>query len=471
MDEQTFSPRTTRCAHASTAARPHRHARDRPDRARVDLARRRSRPRAVLIRSRQPVCGRAAPRHRRRRRLRRARLGARSRRGLVRGHGPRQRQIGHDRDRGRVVGHAHASRPARCEEGHRGCRGRSRRHSRGRRRRRAVPPARHPQDGRPAGLRRPARVPASASARADRRGRARGPRPCRCRARLGCRRRSRRTGGGRAAAGRDAGSRSRGPAAGGDDDAFRRRAGRGRAAAFAADARDAARFYGCARGGCHLGAGRRPSARGRSCSRGGCRPSCGSCLCPYRDCLRSHRHCTRHCGIRLFGGACLRPCGTRLFGPCLRASSACLPHFRACLQAGSGCARATPDGVACRARAYASCRALRCARRAARRRSLTTAGRARTRRPGNARKPADRSRRTADEPRRAEPCACGAPRHAPAFDERARRRCRRRGRGSPRRPRRAPCRRTQSDASARPPASRQRSRGTGQLHSSRCATT
>ena len=142
---------------------------------RLDLARERARPPALLVRSRASVRGRAASRHRRRRRARRA--VARARRGTGRpspapcpGSG-KSRLDSHLR---RLVRDAH---PARLDRGREGCAvaegdvvgtlGR-------RRRRRPLRPARNPPRRPGSGLRRPAVAAAAATGgrRSERRGRA-----------------------------------------------------------------------------------------------------------------------------------------------------------------------------------------------------------------------------------------------------------------------------------------------------------
>jgi hypothetical protein len=154
------------------------------------VARRRPRCPAVRLRPGESVRRRSAPRRRDRRRCRRAGSRACCRSRFLRRHGSVERQVGHSRDRRRLVGDADA---ARLDRRRAGCRGRRGRHDRHGRRSRcgAVGRARHPSHRRRPGLRRPAEPPAracvcgrarraSGSVAAGRRSRGGRGRSCRC---------------------------------------------------------------------------------------------------------------------------------------------------------------------------------------------------------------------------------------------------------------------------------------------------
>jgi hypothetical protein len=103
---------------------------------RLDLAGERPGPARLLFRSRPPVCGRRAPRYRRRRRHRLDRRRTRGRHCHVRRNRAGEREVGLHPDAGRLVGDAHAARVDRRGEGRVGRRGRRRRRHRPDRRRR-----------------------------------------------------------------------------------------------------------------------------------------------------------------------------------------------------------------------------------------------------------------------------------------------------------------------------------------------
>ena len=177
----THSEASTHATNALCRGRA-RDARRRADRARLDLARRRSGAAPVLRRPR-PVCGWAAPRdrYRRRHRIRRSRAGGRQR--LLRGLASAGWAGRDDPDRRRLLGHAA---PARRDHGHAGRRGdggggrgpeRVERRPRDRRAPRPPGPSPH---RRPGGLRRPARAAPCAGGGAGRCARA-GARPRGCR--------------------------------------------------------------------------------------------------------------------------------------------------------------------------------------------------------------------------------------------------------------------------------------------------
>ena len=131
----------------------------------LDVARRRSRRPAVLLRSGSPVCRRRASRDRHRCGGRRGGACARGRNRDLQRHRSGLGSRAHDHHRGRARGHAHPSRLDRGRAGsyrRRGSGGRSRRPERRPRGRRPVPPPRHPCRLGPAGLSRPALVPARA---------------------------------------------------------------------------------------------------------------------------------------------------------------------------------------------------------------------------------------------------------------------------------------------------------------------
>jgi len=250
-----------RSAHAAVPARLPPYALARARRTRVDVARRRVGPAAVLVRSESPVRGRAAPRDRGRRGARRGRARACGRHCRLDRHGPGQRPLADDRDRRRLVGDAH---PPRLRHGRQGrdCRRRRRRRDDRTvdraRREPAVRRARRARHKRRSGLRRPARVPAGAARRRPAGGR--------------CDRRARRS---RSSCRRDTGAGAGLACRGGLGGSAR--AGRSRAR----------------RGGCSVGGG----ACRIACAGGGARAG-----------VRCIRACDRRCArCADFGGAGERP--------------------------------------------------------------------------------------------------------------------------------------------------------------------
>ena len=246
---------------------------------RLDLAGRRARAPGLLVRPRQPAAARTAPRRRPRCGDGFARARARRRVGELRRHGRGQRPLGHDPDCGRARGDADAPRHDRGRARRVGRRGR-RRGDGGAERDAgglgAVRPPRDPHGRRPAGVSRPARVPAGAHARgagdrSDARGRAgarAGGRACAGVARGGAAdrgraagRRSRRAGGRACACVACGGAAGRGRAAG-------RRSRR--AGGAGSSGRPAGRDSGaCPRAGSGRTRGRRCSGRGGTGARTG----------------------------------------------------------------------------------------------------------------------------------------------------------------------------------------------------------
>lgn len=132
----------------------------------VDVAGGRGRPPTFPLRSRASVCGRTAPRHRRRGRVRRARARPQSGHGYLRRHGAVLRRDRHDHDRRRSRCHADPPRlPRRLERDERRRRSAGRNDRRVRRRRcgPTVRPARRARRGARTGISRPGVVPARAS--------------------------------------------------------------------------------------------------------------------------------------------------------------------------------------------------------------------------------------------------------------------------------------------------------------------
>ena len=151
------------------ARAPHRparslaHAPRRARRACVDLARGRGGAATVRVRPRPPVRRRAASRHRHRRGARGADPGAGCGNDLVRGDGPERRPDPHDPHARRLRRDAAPPRFARSRPRRVGCGGRDGRHGGSRWPR----VSRRPPRLRPAGLRRPPRIPAGQSRPAD----------------------------------------------------------------------------------------------------------------------------------------------------------------------------------------------------------------------------------------------------------------------------------------------------------------
>ena len=133
----------------------------------MDVARAGPRSARVHVRPEPPVRGRSAPRHRHRRRRRHG--GPRScvGNGDLRRRRADEREVGDDRDAGRLFRHAHASRLDRRDEGRergRGERDRNGRAERDARARRAVRVHGRSCHGEPTGIPRPALVPACPAA-------------------------------------------------------------------------------------------------------------------------------------------------------------------------------------------------------------------------------------------------------------------------------------------------------------------
>jgi hypothetical protein len=177
----TFAYLTTEVSSDAPARFCRRRCLDRPGHGvRLDLAGDGARADRVLVRPRASVRSRTAPRDRHRRGQ--GRLGRRTcfGQGVVRRHGAGRGEDRHDPDRGRVLGHARASRLLRGAPRGSARGGRCRRNRRAERRagaRRALRVSRDPYDRRGAGIPRSAALPAFAGVRSRgtaRRGRRRG---------------------------------------------------------------------------------------------------------------------------------------------------------------------------------------------------------------------------------------------------------------------------------------------------------